>query len=82
MRAKHMKQEPKSKKKNAIKHAGFRRLYVMFLTLAAITAVFLGMTAAEYNTRKIGFQNNEKANHYLQDVMQRVISITDGWLDW
>ena len=52
-----------------------------FLTLFALAAVFIGMTAAEYNTRKIGFENDENSNHYLQDVVQRVVALTDDWLD-
>lgn len=35
-----------------VKHRGLRRIYVFFLTLFVLAAVFMGMTAAEYNTRK------------------------------
>lgn len=81
MRGKH--EEPKQKRKapSQVKHKGIRRIYVFFLTLFVLAAVFMGMTAAEYNTRKIGFENDPNTNHYLQDMVQRVVSFTDQWLD-
>ena len=64
-----------------VKHRGLRRIYVFFLTLFVLAAVFMGMTAAEYNTRKIGFENDENTNHYLQDVVQQIVTFTVQWLD-
>lgn len=82
MSGKRMKRGPREQRAaSLIRHKGLRRIYVFFLTLFALAAVFIGMTAAEYNTRKIGFENDENSNHYLQDVVQRVVALTDDWLD-
>ena len=74
-----MNKNIKEAKKN-IKRRGLRRIYLFFLALLAVAAAFIGMTSAEYNTRKIGFENDDTTHHYLQDVMQRVVHFTDQWL--